>query len=196
MIRINLLPHREIRRAVRLRQFVILTALSVFLGVAVVAAGYVFNNQRIEDQNDRNRLLKTEIAKLDKQIEEIRLLKEQTAALLARKQVVETLQANRAEVVHMLDQFVRQLPDGVYLRSIRQTGRRVNIVGIAQSSARVSTLMRNIDSSQWLGSPELVEIKAAYVGGLRVNEFNMNLSIKRQDQAAPAQAAVVAGAKK
>jgi len=193
VIRINLLPHREIRRAARLRQFVVLSGLSLVFAVCVVVAGYLLNNQRIEDQNDRNRLLKSEITKLDKQIEEIKLIKEQTAALLARKQVVETLQANRAEVVHMLDQFVRQLPDGVYLKSIRQTGRRVNITGYAQSSARVSTLMRNLDSSQWLGSPELVEIKAANIGGLRVNEFNMNVQIKRQDQPATPAAPAPAG---
>jgi type IV pilus assembly protein PilN len=189
VIRINLLPHREIRRAARMRQFLVLVGLSVGLAVCIVLGGYVFNEQRIAYQDDANRLLKTEIAKLDKQIEEIRLLKEQTAALLARKQVVETLQANRAEIVHMLDQFVRLLPDGVYLRSIKQSGRRINISGIAQSSARVSTLMRNIDGSRWLKSPELVEIKAANVGGIRVNEFNMNLQIKpAEQQTAPGQA--------
>jgi type IV pilus assembly protein PilN len=178
VIHINLLPHREIRRAARLRQFLILTGLSLGLAACVVAAGYVLNERRIEDQNDRNRLLKTEIAKLDKQIEEIRLLKEQTAALLARKQVVETLQANRAEVVHLLDQMVRLLPDGVYLKSVKQVGKRVNVTGIAQSSARVSTLMRNIDASPWVGMPELVEIKGASVNGLRLNEFTLNFQIR------------------
>lgn len=183
MIRINLLPHREIRRAARLRQFVVSSALSAILAMAVVLAGYIINNQRIEDQKDRNALLKTEIAKLDKQIEEIKQIKEQTAALLARKQVVETLQANRAEAVHMLDQFVRQLPDGLYLKLIKQIGKKVDIAGYAQSSARVSTLMRNFEGSQWLELPELVEIRAASVNGLRVNEFNLNLQIKREEAA-------------
>lgn len=183
MIRINLLPHREIRRAARLRQFVVSSALSAIFAMAVVLAGYIINNQRIEDQKDRNALLKTEIAKLDKQIEEIKQIKEQTAALLARKQVVETLQANRAEAVHMLDQFVRQLPDGLYLKLIKQIGKKVDIAGYAQSSARVSTLMRNFEGSQWLELPELVEIRAASVNGLRVNEFNLNLQIKREEAA-------------
>jgi type IV pilus assembly protein PilN len=102
--------------------------------------------------------------------------------LLARKQVVETLQANRAELVHVLDVLVRQLPDGVYLKSIKQTGSKINLSGYAQSSARVSTLMRNLEESQWLASPELVEIKAATVNSLRVNEFNLNVQLKKQNQ--------------
>jgi type IV pilus assembly protein PilN len=141
---------------------------------------------RIDNQNSRNGLLKTEIAKLDEQIKEIDKLREQTQALLARKQVVETLQTNRTEAVHLLDQVVRQLPDGIYLRSVRQQGTRVTLVGYAQSNARVSTLMRSIESSPWLSQPELVEIKSVPVpgtqareGGPRVSEFTLNLQVKR-----------------
>jgi type IV pilus assembly protein PilN len=108
--------------------------------------------------------------------------------------VVETLQSNRTEAVHLLDQMVRQLPDGIYLKSLRQTGSKIQLVGYAQSSARVSTLMRNIDSSPWLQSPELVEIKAVpspTAKDLRVNEFTLNVQIKRaappeEGKAAPA----------
>ena len=107
---------------------------------------------RIDNQNSRNALLKTEIAKLDEQIKEIDKLREQTQALLARKQVVETLQTNRTEAVHLLDQLVRQLPDGIYLRSVKQAGAKVTLIGYAQSNARVSTLMRNIEASPWLAT--------------------------------------------
>jgi type IV pilus assembly protein PilN len=139
---------------------------------------------RIENQNSRNQLLKTEIAKLDEQIKEIDRLREQTQALLARKQIVETLQTNRTEAVHLIDQIVRQIPDGIYLRSVKQTDNRVTLIGFAQSNARVSTLMRNIESSPWLEKPALVEIKSVQLPGGRVNEFTLNLMVKR---AAPPQ---------
>ena len=160
MVRINLLPHREQKRAARQRQFVSLAIGLAVLGLAVIGLVHVVISARIENQNSRNALLKTEIAKLDEQIKEIDKLREQTQALLARKQIVETLQANRTEAVHLLDQLVRQLPDGLYLRSVRQNGAKVTLVGYAQSNARVSTLMRNIESSPWLTAPELVEIKS------------------------------------
>ncbi len=121
---------------------------------------HVIFGAQIENQDSRNALLKTEIAKLDEQIKEIDKLREQTQALLARKQVVETLQTNRTEAVHLLDQMVRQLPDGIYLKSVKQAGAKVTMVGYAQSNARVSTLMRNIEASPWLVQPELVEIKS------------------------------------
>ena len=123
---------------------------------------------------------RSEIAKLDKQIDEIQKLKEQTAALLARKRVVETLQSNRSEAVHLLDQLVRQLPDGVYLKAVKQTGDPVNITGFTQSKARVSTLMRNLEASPWLENPSLVEIKA--VPGRRrqrSTSSSLNVSVTR-----------------
>jgi type IV pilus assembly protein PilN len=181
MIRINLLPHREQKRQARQRQFVSLSIGLAIMGLALVALGWVFLGAQIENQEARNSLLKTEIGKLDEQIKEIDKLREQTQALLARKQVVETLQANRTEAVHILDQLVRQLPDGIYLRSVKQNGPRVQLVGYAQSSARVSTLMRNIDSSPWLTQPELVEIKlvpSPIAKDLRINEFTLNARIK------------------
>ncbi len=182
MIRINLLPHREQKRQARQRQFVSLSIGLSILGLALVALGWVILGAQIEIQESRNNLLKAEIGKLDEQIKEIDKLREQTQALLARKQVVETLQSNRTEAVHVLDQMVRQLPDGIYLKSLKQTGPKIQLVGYAQSSARVSTLMRNIDSSPWLTSPELVEIKSVQspvAKDLRVNEFTLNVQIKR-----------------
>jgi type IV pilus assembly protein PilN len=182
MIRINLLPHREQKRQARQRQFVSLSIGLTILGLALIALGWVILGAQIEIQESRNNLLKAEIGKLDEQIKEIDKLREQTQALLARKQVVETLQSNRTEAVHVLDQMVRQLPDGIYLKSLKQTGPKIQLVGYAQSSARVSTLMRNIDSSPWLTSPELVEIKSVQspvAKDLRVNEFTLNVQIKR-----------------
>jgi type IV pilus assembly protein PilN len=184
MVRINLLPHREQKRQARQRQFVSLAIGLAVLALAVIGLVHVVIAARIENQNSRNALLKTEIAKLDEQIKEIDKLREQTQALLARKQIVETLQANRTEAVHALDQLVRQLPDGLYLRSVKQNGAKVTLVGYAQSNARVSTLMRNIESSPWLGSPELVEIKAVALDKQKVNEFTLNLQMKRQTEAA------------
>ena len=179
MVRINLLPHREQKRQARQRQFVSLAIGLAILGIAVVGLGHVLIAARIDNQNSRNSLLKTEIAKLDEQIKEIDRLRDQTQALLARKQVVETLQANRTEGVHLLDQLVRQRPDGIDLKSVRQNGARVTLVGYAQSNARVSTLMRNIESSPWLAAPELIEIKSVALDRQKVNEFTLAMQVKR-----------------
>jgi len=182
MIRINLLPHREQRRQARQRQFVSLSIGLAVLGILVVFVVHGVFVAQIENQQSRNTLLKSEIGKLDEQIKEIDKLREQTQALLARKQVVETLQSNRTEAVHLLDQMVRQLPDGIYLRSMKQAGAKVTLIGYAQSNARVSTLMRNIESSPWITQPELVEIKSVpspVNKDLRVSEFTLNVQVKK-----------------
>jgi len=179
MIRINLLPHREIRRRQQQQQFFVLLGGVAAIGIAVWFSVHTYLGERYDEQQGRNKYLQEEIVKLDKEIEEIKKLKEQTASLLARKKVVETLQGNRAEVVHLLDQLVRQLPDGVYLKGIKQTGSKVTITGYTQSQARVSTLMRNLESSAYLESPALVEIKLIQQAGQRLNEFIMNINITR-----------------
>ncbi|OJW57667.1 MAG: fimbrial protein [Thiobacillus sp. 65-1059] len=180
MIRINLLPHRELKRAARRRQFNILLGFAVAAGVVAVILGHSLIAARQSAQDARNAFLEQEIAKLDGQIGEIRKIREQTQALLERKQVVETLQSNRTEVVHLFDQMIRLLPDGLYLRSFKQAGDIVTISGYTQSSARVSTLMRNLDSSPWFESANLVEIKAATVNNLRANEFVLSVKQARQ----------------
>lgn len=185
MIPINLLPHRAERRKALQRQFAIIAAMTALLAGVIWFAGHGFFEGRIDNQNNRNRFLETKIAELDKQIDEIKKLKEQTQALLARKRVVESLQTNRTESVRLLDQLVRQLPEGVYLRSIKQTGERVSVIGYATSNARVSTLMRNFEASPWLEGPQLIEIKASKVGDGTLNEFNMNVSITRPKEQAP-----------
>ena len=189
-VRINLLPHREERRKRGRQHFAVLAGLTAVLGIVIVGAGYLYISRLIATQEERNTFLKSEIAKLDKEIAEIKKLKDEIAALLARKQIIETLQADRAQTVHLLDQLVRQMPEGVYLRSVKQRGLGVNLVGYAQSNARVSTLMRNIESSPWLADPKLVEIKAVVVGKKRLSEFNLNLAVKRAQlkEAAPAAA--------
>ncbi len=179
MIPINLLPHRAARRKAQQQQFFVLAGLTLALAGAIVVAVHIFFAGRIENQVERNKYLESEIVQLDKQIDEIRKLKEQTQALLARKRVVESLQTNRTETVRLLDQLVRQLPDGVYLKSVKQTGQKVNVVGYATSNARVSTLMRNFEASPWLESPTLIEIKAVTVENALLNEFNLNVSISR-----------------
>jgi type IV pilus assembly protein PilN len=186
VIPINLLPHRAERRKAQQRQFAILAGATAAVGLGIVILVHGFFAQRIDNQNARNRYLEEQIAVLDKQIDEIKKLKEQTQAMLDRKKVVESLQANRTEAVRLLDQLVRQLPDGLYLKSVKQTGDVVNVVGYATSNARVSTLMRNFEASPWLQDPRLVEIKAAKVGNANLNEFNLNVKVTRAtEQAQP-----------
>ena len=177
--KINLLPHREERRKRARVHFGVTAAMTAALGAAIVGAGWLVLSQRISAQDDRNRFLKAEIAKLDKEIDEIREVKDKIAALLARKQIIETLQTDRVQTVYLLDELVRQMPEGVFLKSVRQRGPGVELIGYAQSNARVSTLMRNIESSPWLANPHLVEIKAVNLGKMRISEFNMRLQLKR-----------------
>jgi type IV pilus assembly protein PilN len=179
MIRINLLPHREEKRRARRQQFfalvglvTVLSALIVFLGYSVIA-GY------ISAQKDKNDFLKKEIAELDKQIAQIKTLQEQIQTLLSRKQIIESLQRDRAEPVNLLNEIAKQMPDGVYLRSMKQSGQSIAMNGYSQSNARVSTLMRNIESSPTLTGARLIETKAVNVGARRMNEFSMTATIKR-----------------
>jgi type IV pilus assembly protein PilN len=180
MIRVNLLPHRAEKRKALQLQFVVLSVISLVLGAVIVGLVHVAINTQIAYQERRNAYLNQEIAVLNKQIEEIKKLREQTQALLARKTVVENLQSTRSDVVHLLDQMLRILPDGVYLKSLKQTGYKISIVGYAQSSARVSTLMRSIEDSPWLDSPLLIEVHATSIGGTRLAEFSLNFNLTKQ----------------
>lgn len=193
MIRINLLPHRELKRQARQRQIAILAGLTAALGIAIVAVVHVGIITQIENQNGRNKYLQGQIAILDKQIEEIKKLKEQTQALLSRKKVVEALQSNRSDIVHVLDQLARLLPEGIYLQSLKQTGNRLTLTGYAQSNARVSTLMRGLESSPWMSSPILVQISATTVNNQRLNEFNLYLTIGQKAPPPDDKKAVAAG---
>ncbi|MDI6750240.1 MAG: PilN domain-containing protein [Rhodocyclaceae bacterium] len=183
MIRINLLPHREARRKALRQQFYALAVLVMVAAGAIWFLGYTLIEAMVEHQAEKNRFLKSEIAVLDKQIEEIKKLKEQTEALLQRKQVIESLQVNRSETVHLFNELARQLPSGVYLKTIKQEGQKITLTGYAQSNARVSTLMHNLDESPMLERPVLIEIKAAQVGKRRLSEFAMNIFFTRQSTA-------------
>jgi len=177
--KINLLPHREERRKRARTHFAVLGGMTAALGAVIVAAVWFVYQQKIGAQEARNTFMKSEIAKLDKEIDEIKEVKEKINALLARKQVIETLQTDRVQTVYLLDELVRQMPEGVFLKSVKQKGPGIELIGYAQSNARVSTLMRNIESSPWLANPNLVEIKAATLGKMRISEFNLKLALKR-----------------
>ncbi len=194
--RVNLLPHRAEKRKRAKRHFGIVSGLAAGLGAAIVLLVHLSFAERINNQQGRNQFLKSEIAKLDTEIAEINKLKDEIRALLARKQVIETLQADRAQTVHLLDELVKQMPDGVYLKSLSQKGMRIQLIGYAQSNARVSTLMRNIESSRWLGSPELIEVKATSIDKKRVSEFNLYMSLKREPTTQTTAAPAPAGAAK
>ena len=180
MIRINLLPHREEKRKSRRQQFILFSALAAVGGLLVWFIGHSIIAGYVDGQDEKNAMLKQEIALLDKEISEIKGLREQAEALLSRKQVIESLQTNRTEPVHVFNELARQIPEGLYFKSLKQTGSRINITGYAQSNARVSNLMRNLDASPQLQNAELVEVKAAVLNTRRVSEFNLNVSLERQ----------------
>ena len=179
MIRINLLPHREEAKKAKREQFYVLTGLVSVLAALIVFAIYTLIDGQINLQAGDNDFLKQEIAVLDKQLDQIKRLKEQTQALLSRKQVIENLQRDRGETVYLLSEMVKQVPEGVYIRTLKQESLKVSLTGYAQSNARVSALMRNIDASPWLEKPQLIEVKAGVLNGRRINEFSMTFELTR-----------------
>jgi type IV pilus assembly protein PilN len=179
MMRINLLPYREEKRKAKRQQFYGLFGLVSVLACLIVFMVYTVIDGYVTTQDARNKFLKSAIASIDKEIDEIKRLREQTQALLARKQVIESLQQDRAEAVRLLSELTKQMPEGVYIRSLKQNGTKITLNGYAQSNPRVSTLMRNIEASQWLEKPQLMEIRAVTVDKNKLNEFNMNVLVKR-----------------
>jgi type IV pilus assembly protein PilN len=179
MIRINLLPYREEKRKAKRQQFYGLFGLVSILAGLIVFAAYTVIDGYLSAQQSRNDFIKKEIALLDKQIDEIRRLREQAQAMLARKQIIESLQQDRAEAVLLLSELAKQMPEGVYLHRLKQTGLRIELAGYAQSSARVSTLMRNIEASQWLENPQPPETRAVTLRNSQLYEFNMAATVKR-----------------
>ena len=196
MIRINLLPHRAEKRKARQVQFIAFSVIALIVGAVVVGLVHVAISAQIEYQERRNQYLSEEIVLLDKQIAEIQQLKAEIAALDARKTVVEKLQSTRSDVVHLLDQMLRTLPEGVHLKTLKQSGNKINLVGYTQSNARVSTLMRSIESSPWLESPTLIQVVATTAGGARMSEFTLDFNLTPQlpvTTVAPAKAAGTKG---
>lgn len=184
MIRINLLPHREAKRKQKQAAFIAMLVLGGLLGVAVVLLVGGWNASRIAIQEQRNAVLSTENAELDKKIKDIATLKEEINALKSRQQAVEDLQGDRNQPVYLFDELVRQTPEGVYLKSFEQKGQRVILNGYAQSQERVAELLRNLaGNSPWLERPELTEVKAATLTQNKVVrkavEFTLAVAIKR-----------------
>jgi type IV pilus assembly protein PilN len=173
MPRINLLPWRESERKRKRQEFILSIGAALATAALVTLVGRWQMSSAIEHQNGRNQVLGEEIAELDKQIQEILGLENQKRRLLARMEVIETLQRSRPEIVHVFDEIVRVLPEGVYLTFLKQSGTRFEIRGVAQSSTRVSAFMRNIDASEWLADPALsiVETKGRDAGGAEFTLF-------------------------
>ncbi|MBZ2205861.1 PilN domain-containing protein [Massilia soli] len=202
MIKINLLPHREAKRKQKQAAFIALMVLGAVLGVVVVLMVGAYNASRISIQEERNRVIANANAELDVKIEKIAGLKQEIEALKARQQAVEDLQGDRNQPVYLLDELVRQTPEGVYLKSFKQEGQRVTVTGFAQSQERVAELLRNLaGNSQWLERPDLTEVRAVSLdknkAGRKVVEFTLGVSIKRPrdiDAAAEAAAGAAAGA--
>jgi type IV pilus assembly protein PilN len=195
VILINLLPHREEKRAQRKRAFFVGLAAAALGGLVVVGLWYSVLQQMTSAQQSRNDFLKAEITRLDAQIRDIANLRAEIDALKARQAAVENLQTDRNLPVYLLDELVRQTPEGVYLSAIRQTNQTIAVTGIAQTNERVSEFLRNTAyNSPWLERPELVEIRAITAAGpnreqRRLFEFSMRLTLKRPQAQAPAAAA-------
>lgn len=185
MILINLLPHREEKRAQRKRNFLATLGLSVVIGALVAGGWFSVLQQMKAAQESRNSFIKAEITRLEAQIKDISTLRAEIDALKARQQAVEDLQTDRNVPVHLLTEIAKQTPEGIYLSTIKQTGQVVAVTGTAQTNERVSEFLRNtLYSSPWLERPELIEIKAANVTAAnreqrRLYEFSMRVSIKR-----------------
>lgn len=182
MVKINLLPHREAKRKQKQQAFFAMLALALVAGVAIVMSGGAVIDHQIEEQNQRNAFIQAENAKLDKEIREVASLKQEIQALKARQKAVEDLQSDRNQPVHLMDELVKHVPEGIFLKSFKQTEQRVSMNGIAQSNERVSEFLRNLsNNSSWLHKPELVEIRAAQgsKGGRRTYEFTVTVNIRR-----------------
>jgi type IV pilus assembly protein PilN len=162
MPRINLLPWREQERKVRRREFMVALSAAACIGVVCVLFGkYVLYASWIDSQNAKNNLLKKEIVKLDAQIADIQDLETRKQRLVARMEIIEKLQRKRPEIVHLFDELVKTVPEGIYLTQIKETGKKLEMKGVAQSSTRVSTFMRNIDSSSWMDNPQLQVVETS-----------------------------------
>ncbi len=195
MILINLLPHREEKRRARKRSFFIGIGVAAVAGLVIVGIWYSVLQQLTAAQQSRNAFLKTEIARLEAQIKDIANLRAEIEALKARQKAVEDLQTNRNVPVYLLDELVKQTPEGIYLTAIRQNGIVVTVTGVAQTNERVSEFLRNTQyNSKWLERPELVEIKAINVQTAsreqrRLFDFSMRVTLKRPAAPVPAPAA-------
>ena len=182
MVRINLLPHRQIKRAQRQRQFGLMATAVALLAAAVIFFGWTYINSKLSAQQERNARLDKAIALLDKEITDIKKLQAEIKSLLARKAVVENLQTSRSQAVVILDLVARQLPNGIILKSIKQNTNTVTLQGLADTQARVSTLSKNLeDATNWVdGTPIIGQIKSVTVNNIKQNDFTLNFNLKTQ----------------
>ena len=178
MMHINLLPHRQLKRAAKQREFGLMGLMAAGAACAVVFLGWQFLSAQNNTQLERNSRLEKANIDLDKQIADIKDLKDQINNVLERKHVVENLQTNRSQAVVILDELTRQLPEGIYLKSIKQAGNLITLDGVADTNARVATLVRNLSVSNWMESPNLVVINAATVNNIKQNDFTVTVSLK------------------
>lgn len=180
MVKINLLPHRQIKRAERQREFGLMATGVAVAAIAVIFLGWTYINANLSAQQERNARLDKAIAVLDKEIADIKKLQGEIQSLLARKAVVENLQTSRSQAVVILDQVARQLPNGIILKSIKQQASTVTLQGLADTQARVSTLSKNLeDSTTWVeGTPVIGEIKSVTINNIKQNEFTLNFNLK------------------
>jgi len=175
MANINLLPWREELRKEKTRQFASMTGFSVFLTIAVIALVHFMISSQISYQQSRNKILTDEIAQLDIALKEIEGLEETKEKLLSRMDIIQSLQQKRPQIVHLFDEIVRTVPEGIFLTGIKQAGNNIEINGVAESNGRVSAYMRNIDSSEWMSTPKLTVIETKK-GTLRSSDFMLTTS--------------------
>ncbi|MGJ4728741.1 PilN domain-containing protein [Luteimonas sp. SDU101] len=183
MARINLLPWRAERRKQRQKEFGVMLGMAALAGLLLWFLFNMYYNAQIDGQKERNRFLEQEIAQVDEKIVEIEVLDKQRARLLARKDVIEQLQANRSQMVHLFDSLVRTIPDGVILTGIKQEGEKLTLEGRSQSNSRVSTYMRNLEGSGWMTRPDLSIIEAR--DGVAGLPYAFNLSVQLANPNAP-----------
>jgi type IV pilus assembly protein PilN len=177
MPRINLLPWREQERKVRRREFLVALGGAAFAAVIFVIGGKLLYSSWIDSQAAKNNLLKKEIVKLDAQIADIQDLENRKQRLVARMEIIEKLQRKRPEIVHLFDELVKTVPEGIYLTQMKETGKKLEIKGVAQSSTRVSTFMRNIDSSAWMDNPQLQVVESTKDSPTGGSSFTMTSDV-------------------
>ncbi|MCQ4145554.1 MULTISPECIES: PilN domain-containing protein [Vogesella] len=178
MIRINLLPHRELKKAAHRKRFQNMLAAALLAGLGLSYAGYSWLDSTLSEQQRRNQQLQTAIAKLDKELSNIETLRRQRLDMLTRKELVERLQHSRTEATRIFDELIKTLPEGVFIKSFKQTGPAISVSGISLSSARIAALMRNLEQSTVFSTPVLVEVKSTLADNIRANDFSLRITLR------------------
>lgn len=178
MIRINLLPHRELKKAAHRKRFQNMLAAALLAGLGLSYAGYSWLDSTLSEQQHRNQQLQTAIAKLDKELSNIETLRRQRLDMLTRKELVERLQHSRTEATRIFDELIKTLPEGVFIKNFKQTGPAISVSGISLSSARIAALMRNLEQSTVFSTPVLIEVKSTLADNIRANDFSLRINLR------------------